>query len=101
MSRLTLPNRRHNETMKLHHGGVRGAYHVTVGYYADGKTVGEVFISTSKIGTLHDAAARDIAILMSLALQHGCTLETMRDALTREADGAPSTIAGAVADKLT
>ena len=60
-----------------------------------------MFISTNKIGTAQDALARDIAILMSLALQHGCTLETIRDALTREADGAPSTIAGAVADKLT
>ena len=101
MTRTALPGRRYCETMKLHHGGQRAAYHLTVGYYADRETLGEIFISTNKIGTMQDALARDIAILISLALQHGCTMTTMRDALTREADGSPSTIAGAVADKLT
>ena len=101
MTRTTLSPRRYCETMKLHHGGQRAAYHVTIGYYPDHATPGEIFISTNKIGTTVDALARDVAILMSLALQHGCTLTTMRDALTREADGAPSTIAGAVADTLT
>jgi hypothetical protein len=99
--RTTMPGRRYCETLKLHHGSQRAAYHVTVGYYADRAAPGEIFISTNKIGTAQDALARDIAILMSLALQHGCALATMRDALTREADGTPSTIAGAVADRLT
>ena len=58
------------------------------------------FISTNQVGTQLDALARDVAVLMSLALQHGCAIETIRHALTREAEGAPSTIAGAVADRL-
>jgi hypothetical protein len=98
--RTPLPNRRSCETVKLQHGGMAAAYHVTVGFYPDG-TAGEIFISTNKVGTAIDALARDIAVLMSLGLQHGCPLATMRHALTREADGAPSTIAGAVADKFT
>jgi hypothetical protein len=99
-AREPLPNRRKGETFKLRHADQRGAYHITTGRYPDGR-IGEVFISTNKIGTAQDALARDIAILMSLALQHGCALTVMRDALTREGNGAPSTIAGAVADKLT
>lgn len=83
----------------MRHGGFDSPYHVTVGFYPDRK-LGEIFISTRKVGTAQDALARDIAILMSLCLQHGCNLSTMKHALTREADGSPSTIAGAVADKL-
>jgi hypothetical protein len=87
-TRRTLPQRRACETFKLRHGSHQ--YHVTTGRYpADYVTVGEVFISTN-----------NLAILMSLAAQHGCSFEIMRDALTREHDGAPSTIAGAVADRL-
>ena len=100
MIRARLPNRRYCETIKLAHGGQHAAYHVTVGHDTDG-AIGEIFISTNKVGTAIEALARDIAILMSLALQHGCQLAIMRDALTREADGTPSTIAGAVADELT
>jgi hypothetical protein len=97
--RNALPARRQSETFKLRHGDQRSAYHITLGFYAD-HTLGEVFISTNSVGTAIDAMARDIAVLMSLGLQHGCSVETMRDALTREHDGSPSTIAGAVADKL-
>jgi hypothetical protein len=97
--RNALPQRRRSDTFKFRFGGQNAAYHITVGYFPDGK-LGEVFISTNKIGSMSDALGRDIAILMSLALQHGCAMETMRDALTREGDGTPSTIAGAVADLL-
>jgi hypothetical protein len=94
-----LPQRRSADTFKFRHGGQNAAYHVTIGYYPDGK-MGEVFLSTNKSGSQMEALARDIAILMSLALQHGCAMETMRDALTREGDGTPSTLAGATADLL-
>jgi hypothetical protein len=99
-ARQPLPQRRRSDTFKLRHGAVRAAYDVTTGYHADGR-LGEILISTRQVGTALDAMARDLAVLMSLALQHGCAIETMRHALTREADGAASTIAGAIADKLT
>ena len=99
-AREPLPNRRECETVKLRHGNGRAAYHVTIGRYEDGRR-GEIFISTNQVGTAIDAMARDLAVLMSLCLQHGCPIETIKHALTREADGAPSTIAAAVADKLT
>lgn len=98
-AREPLPARRFGETFKLRHGNQHSAYHITLGRYADGR-LGEIFISTSKVGTAMDALARDVAVMMSLALQHGCAIETMRHALTREQDGSPSTIAGAVADAI-
>jgi hypothetical protein len=99
-AREPLPNRREAETIKLRHGNGRAAYHVTIGKYPDGR-LGEIFISTNQVGTAIDAMARDLAVLLSLCLQHGCQIETIKHALTREADGSPATIAGAVADKLT
>jgi hypothetical protein len=83
---MLLPARRLGMTFKLRFGGARGAYHVTCGYYPDGR-LGEVFISTNKIGSAAEAIARDGAILLSLALQHGCSLETMAHAITREERG--------------
>jgi hypothetical protein len=97
--RKVLPQRRRSDTFKVRHGGQNAAYHVTIGYFDDGK-LGEVFLSTNKSGSQMEALARDIAILMSLNLQHGCAMETMRDALTREGDGSASTLAGAIADLL-
>ena len=43
---------------------------VTIGFYADG-TVGEVFIDGGKTGQDMQSIARDAAVLLSLALQHG------------------------------
>lgn len=97
--RTTLPARRYSETFKFRFGGQNSAYHLTCGYFDD-RRLGEVFLSTNKIGSAAEAIARDIAILMSLALQHGCAMGTMRDALTREGNGTASTVAGAVADLL-
>jgi len=97
--RQPLPQRRSCETFKLRFGGQNAAYHVTLGYYDHGMTqIGEIFIATHKAGSGAEALARDCAILMSLAIQHGCAVETMAAALTREETGEPSTIAGAVVD---
>ena len=71
MTRELLPNRRRSGTFKLRFGGQNAAYHVTCGYFNDGR-LGEVFISTSKIGSAADAISRDCAILLSLALRTAC-----------------------------
>lgn len=99
-ARNALPNRRHGEAFELTHGGQNSVFHVNVGRYADG-SIGEVFISGSKSGTAFEAVARDGAILLSLALQHGVPLQTIKHALTREGNGSASTIVGAVVDRLT
>lgn len=98
--RSVLPNRRSGENFELHHGGQNTSFVITTGRYPNG-SIGEVFITGSKSGTAFEAVARDGAILLSLCLQHGVPLEIIRHAITREADGAPSTIVGAVVDRLT
>jgi hypothetical protein len=98
--RLTLQNRRGAENFELRHGGKNTTFTITMGNYPDG-TIGEVFISGPKSGSEVDAVARDGAILLSLALQHGVPLETIRHAMTREPDGRASTIVGAVVDEIS
>jgi len=91
--RITLPNRRPSETFDVVHNDQ--CFHVSVGTDARG-SIAEIFISSEKPGSYIEAAARDAAILASLALQHGCPVDTMRHALTRDHDGSPATIVGAV-----
>ena len=98
-TRSTLPARRRGENFEIRHGGQNTPFVITVGRYPNGD-VGEVFIAGSKSGTAFEAVARDGAILLSLCLQHGVTLATIKHAITREGDNSPSTIVGAVVDKL-
>ncbi len=99
VNRNTLPPRRAAETFELEHGNLGSGFTVTVGYYQDG-TIGEVFISGAKSGFDVEAIARDGAVLLSLALQFGVPLDTIRHAITRREDGTAMSIVGAVVDKL-
>jgi hypothetical protein len=47
-----------------------------------------------------EATARDAAIVLSIAVQYGVPLEPIRHAVTRNADGSPSSIIGAVLERL-
>lgn len=77
-------------------------FEVSIGYYGGkGGAVGEVFIAGSKSGTDFDGVCRDSAVLLSLALQYGVSLETIGHAVTRNSDGSPSTIVGKIVDELT
>ena len=95
--RRVLPQRRRSETFYMLHGTHK--FMVTVGYY-DNNEIGEVFVGGAKAGSEMDALCRDAAIVLSLALQHGTPLDLIQGAITREADGTPSTIIGAVVDRL-
>jgi hypothetical protein len=86
-SRLALPKRRGHELLDFEHAGIR--YTVGIGRFDDGR-VAEVFLNTAKHGTAVDINARDAAVAASLLLQHGCPLNTLRRALTRNADGSAS-----------
>jgi hypothetical protein len=82
-----LPNRRGHELLDFEHGGIR--YTAGVGRFEDGR-LAEIFLNTRKHGTGLDTNARDAAVAASLLLQHGCPLETLRRALTRNGDGSAS-----------
>jgi putative DNA primase/helicase len=86
-----LLNRRANETERLDRGGIRIT--ITVGYKPDG-TPGEIFIDRCKTGNDIESIARDAGVLLSLALQHGTPIETIRHAVTRGGSGSGRTDSG-------
>jgi hypothetical protein len=104
-SRRILPQRRPTYTFDIHDDG--GRVDLTVAYSifeAPGTlpphTVAEIFLTSRKIGSGTEAIARDAAILLSLAVQHGCPLDTIMHALTRNQDGSPQSLMGRVVDRV-
>lgn len=95
--RRSLPNRRECETFRFTHGGMR--YFGTIGYYP-GLAPGEIFLCGPKAGTEIEAVARDAAVLASRALQHGDTIDGMRESLTRLDDARPAGPIGTFFDML-
>jgi hypothetical protein len=95
--RHRLPNRRGCETFGVEHGGL--GYVATVSYF-DTNRPAEIFISNHKRGNAVDVAVRDAGILISLCLQHGCDIETITRAMTRNPDGSDSGVVGAVIDRI-
>ena len=84
-TRRRLPNRREHELIDFEHGGIR--YTAGIDRFNDG-ALAEIFLNTGKHGTAVDTNARDAAVAASLLLQHGCSVDTLRRALT--ADGSAS-----------
>jgi hypothetical protein len=58
-----------------------------IGRFDDGR-IAEIFINGAKVGTAAETSAQDGAIIASLALQHGCPIETIRHALARSGGSA-------------
>jgi hypothetical protein len=99
MNRRTLPQRRSCETFEVEFGGLRHAHTVTIGFYDSG-AIGEVFINGGKSGEQVEAIAHDGAVLLSLALQYGADLANIQSAIKRDGQGQPTSIIGAVVDRL-
>jgi hypothetical protein len=97
VARQLLPNRRASETFELEVAGMK--YRATVSRFADGR-LAEIFLTNHKVGSHADTAARDSAVVASLALQHGVPLETIRRALLRDASGKASGPLGTALDEL-
>ena len=85
--RERLPDRRIAETFCFEVGGLR--YVCTVGRYPDGR-IGELFLSNHKANSAADVNARDAAIAVSIALQFGADIDTIRKTLCRDSHGRPS-----------
>jgi len=95
--REKLPNRRAAESFNFEVGGFH--YIATVGRFDDGR-IAEVFLGNGKCGSTTDVAARDSAVVASLALQFGVPLESLRRALLRDGAGRPGGPLGALLDIL-
>ena len=99
MVRLPLPSRRQSTTYRLlTPGGLK--FHVTVGFYDDGKP-GEVFGDVGKTPQGVQQIISDACILISIALQHGITGEELGKSLAYHDDGKPYTVIGAICTILT
>ena len=68
MTRRVLPHRRASETFTLRFWNQN--FTITIGRFPDG-VIGEVFIDGGKSGQDIQSTARDAAVMLSLALQHG------------------------------
>ncbi|HUZ32646.1 MAG TPA: hypothetical protein VMV19_11195 [Xanthobacteraceae bacterium] len=97
-ARERLPHRR--EHMVINFTTADGfRYTAGLGYFADGR-LAEVFLNADKIGTAIETAARDSAVVASIALQHGVPPDIIRHALTRNGNGAAGGPLGALLDLL-
>jgi hypothetical protein len=96
-TRERLPNRRSCESFEFRHAGLD--FTLCAGSYPDGR-IAEIFLSSHKPGSPIEAIARDAAVTVSIALQFGADLETIRAALTRDHDGGPATALGAALDAI-
>ena len=97
--RRRLPERRLHNVVDFQHDGYR--YTAGLGFFDTGE-LGEIFINVpGRSGSAMEVFARDAAILASIGLQHGASVEVIRHALTRNGDGTAGGPLGAVLDLLS
>lgn len=116
--RERLPDRRATDAIEVMHVWAPGTTQeihepllVSVGRYEDGR-IGEVFIDSlaqarGKLAARTMDLQKDVAVLISIALQHGAPIEELRAAVGRgdvnlmgKTRSMPATIAGTVLDAL-
>jgi hypothetical protein len=95
VTRKRLPNRRPAESFELEVEGLR--YTATVGRFSDG-SIGELFLNNHRSNSSADTAARESAIVFSIAIQHGADPEAIRRALCRDSHGRASGPLGTALD---
>jgi hypothetical protein len=93
--RQRLPNRRASQNLSFECNGLR--YTATVSFFPDGR-LAEIFIGNRKSGSHSDSAAKDSAVVCSIALQFGTPVEAIRKALLRDARGVASSPLGVALD---
>jgi hypothetical protein len=75
------------------------AFTATVSRFNNGQ-LAEIFLSNGKVGSDTDAAARDSAVVASIALQHGTPVDVIRKALLRDAHGVAASPLGCALDMI-
>jgi hypothetical protein len=96
-ARRRLPNRRPSESFSFQVGGLK--YTATFSRFNDG-ALAEIFLGNGRAGSDVDSAAKDSAVVCSIALQHGVPVETIRKALMRNNDGTASGPLAAALDRI-
>jgi hypothetical protein len=86
-ARERLPDRRLSESFEIDISGRK--YRCTFSRFSDGR-LAEIFLSNNKAGSDSDTAARDSAVVCSIALQFGVPVDVIRKALMRDSAGRPN-----------
>jgi hypothetical protein len=97
VQRERLPNRRSAISSSFERDGA--CFEMTAGFYPDGRP-GEIFLNADRANSLLDFLMSDAAILASIALQYGATLDELRHALKRDSRGEPVSPIGAALDRI-
>lgn len=93
--RERLPHRRPNSTVPVEAGGIEA--YATLGFNEEGRPA-EIFLRPRpgvKAGSPVEFLIDDIAVILSIAIQHGLSPEALAGSLGRNDDGSPSSIVGA------
>jgi hypothetical protein len=96
-ARCRLPNRRASETFEFECNAL--CYRATISRFPNGD-LAEIFIGNAKAGSHSDSAAKDSAVVASIALQFGVPLDVIRKALLRDSQGRASSPLGVVLDQI-
>jgi ribonucleoside-diphosphate reductase alpha chain len=95
--RERLPQRRFSQNLDIEVNGRK--YRCSFSRFPDGR-LAEVFISNNRVNSDSDTAAKDSAVVCSIALQFGVPVDVIRKALMRDAKGQPSGPLGVCLDLL-
>jgi hypothetical protein len=98
MTRERLDNRRPSITFDFQCGPHH--YIATVSYFPGTNQLAEIFLGNGRAGSDVDAAAKDSAVVASIALQHSVPIETISRALLRDPRGNASSPLGQALDIL-
>lgn len=74
-------------------------FEANLGFYED-STLGEVFLRAGKSGTEIEISMMESALALSFALQYGATVDVLRDAMPRNAEGIAEGPLGTLLDLL-
>lgn len=97
-NRKKLPNRRPSELLDYDMNG--NLFTASLGRYPDDGALAEIFLRSGKAGTHLNVAMLETAVAVSMALQHGCSPETLRAAMPRTEDGRAEGAVGHLLDLL-
>jgi hypothetical protein len=95
-NRQRLPNRRPSISFNFECGV--HSYVATISFFPGTDRLAEVFLGNGRVGSDVDTAAKDSAVVASIALQQGVPLRTIRKALLRDPRGVASSPLGAALD---
>jgi hypothetical protein len=95
-SRQRLPNRRTSTTFAFECGPHK--YVATVLYFPNDGQLAEIFLGNGRAGSDIHAAAKDSAVVCSIALQYGADVHVIRKALLRDGQGRASSPLGVCLD---